>query len=386
MENLTTLPTFTEMSSQIRRVSVRFPKNFAKVLLGAVPIIISLEAAQAQEPPDIQPVVTGLETPWAIAPLPAGGVLVTQRAGQLLLVQGDQRIEVAGLPAIEVGGQGGLLDITLARDFSQSRRLFLTYAKAQRGGGSGTALAAARLSEDGRQLLDVVQLFEMRPGNSGGQHFGSRVVEGTDGSLFVTLGERGDRAAAQDRSRHNGSIIRINPDGSVPADNPFLGVPDVLPEIWSFGHRNPQGAGLDLNGTLWVSEHGAKGGDEVNRIEKGANYGWPIISYGRHYSGFKIGEGTAKPGMEQPQFYWDPSIAPSGLMIYSGAGFAAWRGDIFVGSLKFDYISRLSGDPLQEVDQIKTEATKRVRDIVEAPDGSIWFISETNGTVYRIDP
>ena len=276
-----------------------------------------------------------------------------------------------------------LLDITLARDFDRSRTIFLTYAKALEGG-AGTALAAAELSQDGARLENLRDLFTMSRGSAAGQHFGSRVVEARDGTLFVTVGERGDRPAAQDLAQHNGSVVRVNRDGTVPADNPFVGRDDVLPEIWSYGHRNPQGAALDLKGNLWVSEHGARGGDEVNAVHKGANYGWPVISYGRHYSGAKIGEGTAKEGMEQPAFYWDPSIAPSGLLVYSGKMFPDWRGDIFVGSLKFNYIARLKGDPLAEVAQISAPATARVRDIIEAPDGAIWFISVGNGAVYRI--
>ena len=194
----------------------------------------------------------------------------------------------------------------------------------------------------------------MRPGSSGGRHFGSRLVEAPDGALFVTVGERGDRPSAQDLSRENGSVLRIARDGSVPPGNPFAARADARPEIWSYGHRNPQGAALDLSGQLWVVEHGARGGDEINRITPGANYGWPVISYGTHYSGAKIGEGTSTPGMEQPAYYWDPSIAPSGMMIYSGALWPDWRGDIFVGSLKFDHIAQLSGDPLREVRQIAT--------------------------------
>ncbi len=202
----------------------------------------------------------------------------------------------------------------------------------------------------------------------------------------MTIGDRGDRPSAQDRSLHNGSIVRINRDGTIPRDNPFVDQTGVQPEIYSYGHRNPQGAGLDLQGTLWTAEHGARGGDEVNRIQKGANYGWPVISYGRHYSGASIGEGTAKDGMEQPQLYWDPSIAPSGLVVYSGALDASWRGSILVGSLKFDYIARLAGSPLREVEQIRSDETQRVRDVIEAPDGSIWFVSAYHGAVYRLTP
>jgi aldose sugar dehydrogenase len=229
-------------------------------------------------------------------------------------------------------------------------------------------------------------LFELTPGSSGGRHFGSRLVEAPDGRLFMSIGERGDRTSAQDLSRENGTIIRINRDGSVPSDNPFIHTEGAQQEIWSWGHRNPQGAALDLKGNLWINEHGARGGDEVNRIRKGANYGWPVISYGVHYSGAKIGEGTAKPGMEQPAFYWDPSIAPSGLMIYSGRLWPQWRGDFFIGSLKFDMISQLDGDNMQEIARIKTPETDRVRDIREGPAGAIWFLSVGNGALYRMTP
>jgi glucose/arabinose dehydrogenase len=271
------------------------------------------------------------------------------------------------------------------RDFAQSREVYLSYAKPQRGG-AGTALAVARLSPDGSQLEDVRTIFEIAPGSSGGRHFGSRIVEAPDGTIFLTVGDRGDDASAQDLTRHNGSVIRLNRDGSVPADNPFVGQSGARPEIWSYGHRNPQGAALDLEGNLWVNEHGARGGDEVNRVVRGANFGWPVISYGEHYSGRKIGEGTEKPGMEQPAFYWDPSIAPSGMMIYSGALWPEWRGDMFVGSLKFDYIARLDGATVREVEQMEGPQTQRVRDIREAPDGSIWFLSVGEGAVYRMTP
>ncbi|GAB5438569.1 PQQ-dependent sugar dehydrogenase [Falsiruegeria mediterranea] len=329
--------------------------------------------------------IGGLDTPWAIGVLPTGGFLITERDGDLLFVQDGQSTKVSGVPKVQARGQGGLLDVTVARDFARSREIFLTYSKRQRGG-AGTALAVAKLDNNGRRLTNVRTIFEAATGGSGGRHFGSRVVEGRDGTLFVTIGDRGDRPSAQDRSNHNGTIVRINRNGTVPGDNPFVGDAGIRPEIWSYGHRNPQGAGLDGRGRLWTSEHGAKGGDEVNAIRKGANYGWPVISYGVHYSGGKIGEGTSKPGMEQPEHYWDPSIAPSGLMVYSGKLWPQWRGDLFVGSLKFDYISRLDGGNVREVEQIKGPQTERVRDIVEAPDGSIWFISVGQGAVYRMTP
>lgn len=330
----------------------------------------------------VTPVVQGLEGPWAFGFLPDGTILVTEREGRLVAVRDGAAKRVGGVPEVYDGGQGGLLDILVPRDFASSRELFFSYAKPMRGG-AGTAVLHARLSEDGSQLEAAETIFEMSRGSGGGRHFGSRLVEAPDGTLFVTIGERGDADAAQDLARHNGTVVRITRTGEVPGDNPFVGTSGARPEIWSYGHRNAQGAALDRRGRLWVVEHGAKGGDEVNRIEKGANYGWPVISYGRHYSGAKIGEGTSKPGMEQPVFYWDPSIAPSGMTFLSGG---PWDGDALVGSLKFDYISRLSGDPLREAEKLSSDATQRVRDVEQGPDGAIWFLSETRGTLYCASP
>lgn len=327
--------------------------------------------------------VDRLSEPWAIGFLPEGGVLITEKGGRLLRVQDGQRSEITGVAQIATRGQGGLLDILVPRDFARTRQLYFTYSKPQQGG-QGTAIAHARLAPGADRLTDWTVIFELEPGSSGGRHFGSRLVEGRDGMLYATIGDRGDDTSAQDRARQNGSVIRIARDGRIPADNPFTQTKGAEPEIWSYGHRNPQGAALDAKGDLWVVEHGARGGDEVNRITKGANYGWPVISYGRHYSGLKIGEGTQKPGMEQPAHYWDPSIAPSGMMIYTGDMFPDWRGDIFVGSLKFDMISRLDGAQLTEVERLKSSDTRRVRDIREAPDGSIWFLSVGQGAAYRL--
>ncbi|MCR8827157.1 PQQ-dependent sugar dehydrogenase [Photobacterium sp. TY 1-4] len=338
-------------------------------------------------PVDVTAEVENLDTPWAFDFLPDGGLLITERAGTLLHVAPDgTRTSVSGVPEVAARGQGGLLDITLGRDFEQSRRVFMTYAKPQGGRGAGTALASATLSADAQSLSNLKLLFEMKPGNRGGAHFGSRVVEAEDGTLFVTVGERQQPDLAQDLSEHNGTVVRVTRDGNVPADNPFVGQQGALPHIWSYGHRNPQGAALDARGRLWVNEHGARGGDEVNLIEKGANYGWPVISYGRQYSGGKIGVGTEREGMKQPAHYWDPSIAPSGMMFYEGDMFPDWQGDMFVGALKFDYISRLEvdGDDATEVEQIKLPQTARVRDIQVAPDGSIWFLAVADGTLYRM--
>ena len=329
----------------------------------------------------VSAVVTGLDEPWAFGFLPDGKIVVTERDGRVLLVTpGDAVVSLRTPPEVHADGQGGLLDVLVPRDFAQSRTLFFTHAKRQ-GRGSGTAVTKAVLSADGTALTNHETIFESAPGGSGGRHFGSRIVEERDGTLFITMGDRGSDDTAQDRSLHNGSVLRITKTGAVPDDNPFVNTQGVQPEIWSYGHRNPQGAALDGSGQLWITEHGARGGDEVNRIQKGANYGWPVISYGTHYSGRSIGEGTSKPGMEQPETYWDPSIAPSGLTVFSGG---TWSGDLFAGSLKFDYISRLDGTPLREVEQIRGDSTQRVRDVRQGPDGALWFLSVGNGALYRM--
>ncbi len=330
-------------------------------------------------------IMSGLEEPWGLAFLPGGGFLVTERDGRLSAVQEGTVTRLSGLPEVALDGQGGLLDVMVPRDFAQSREIFLSFAKPQ-GRGAGTALAAARWEEGTDRLTELRVIFEAAPGWRGGRHFGSRIVEAADGRLFLTTGDRGDDMSAQDLGSHNGKVIRIARDGSVPADNPFVSTPGARPEIWSYGHRNPQGATLDLDGNLVTAEHGARGGDEINRVRPGANFGWPVISYGRQYSGGRIGEGTERAGMEQPAFFWDPSIAPSGMVVCSGRLFTEWRGDILVGSLNSDLISRLGGSPLREVDRIAGPETARVRDIREAPDGSVWFLSVGQGAVYRLTP
>jgi glucose/arabinose dehydrogenase len=250
-------------------------------------------------------------------------------------------------------------------------------------------VARARLSGDGARLEDVAVIWEMAPGSSGGRHFGSRLVEGTGGTLFVTVGDRGDRPSAQDVGIESGGIVRITRDGTIPADNPLVGQQGARQALWTWGHRNPQGMARDGQGRLWAVEHGARGGDEVNLIERGTNYGWPIISYGRHYSGARIGEGTEREGLAQPAHYWDPSIAPSGMAFVTGGPFAeVWGGDILVGSLNSDLISRLEvdGREVREVERIATPETARVRDVRLGPDGAIWFLAEGAGTLYRMTP
>ena len=335
----------------------------------------------------VERIASRLKVPWAIDFLPGCEFIVTERGGTLLHFDADgTQTEIEGVPNVRSRGQGGLLDVVAARDFPDSRTLFFSYSK-QLDGGSGTAVASAELNMSEATLRDVKQIFEARHVGSGHVHYGSSIVEAQNGDLFITIGELGEPRLAQDLSNHNGTIVRISRDGSVPDGNPFSGSQGALPEIWSYGHRNPQGAALDAEGTLWAVEHGARGGDEINRIEMGLNYGWPVISYGVHYSGRKIGEGVAKEGMEQPELYWDPSIAPSAIMIYSGKLWPEWAGHFFVGSLKFDYISRLDPEGgLREVEQMEFPETKRIRDVREAPDGSIWFLSEDRRAAYRMVP
>lgn len=332
----------------------------------------------------IAPVVSDLRKPWGLALLPGGGFLVTEIGGRLWSFSPDgARRAVSGVPEVVAQGQGGLLDVMVPADFARSRLVFLTFAKRQ-DRGAGTALARGVLSPDGTALLDVQIIFEMADGGPAGRHFGSRVIEAPDGTLFLTIGDRGRAEAAQDVTTHNGKVLRLTRDGRVPSDNPFATTPNARPEIWSYGHRNPQGAAVDPRGQLWVVEHGAKGGDEVNSVQSGRNYGWPVISFGTFYDGSKIGIGTEAPGMEQPAFYWDPSIAPAGMAALSDA-LPAWAGHLVIGSLKFDYLSILDPRDWGE-ERIKTRETKRVRDVEQGPDGAIWFLSEDRGTLYRMTP
>jgi len=352
-------------------------------------LLVPAAFAQTLDGPDgplsVTRMADGLEGPWSFGFLPGGSVLITEKRGRLWQVSGGQKMEIDGVGPVAEVGQGGLLDVLIPRDFAQTRQLYFSHSINQ-GAGSGTALAVATLADSAETLTDWRVIYQIASGSDGGRHFGARLVEGTDGLIYMTVGERGDRPAAQDLSRENGSVLRLTRAGDPAPGNPFTRRKGAQPAIWSYGHRNPQGAALDAAGNLWVSEHGAAGGDEVNRVEKGANYGWPVISYGRHYTGGRIGEGTEKAGMEQPEFYWDPSIAPSGLMIYSGALVPEWQGDFFTGSLKFGFISRLSGDPLREVQRLEGPQTERLRDIREGPGGAIWFLSEGQGALYRMAP
>jgi glucose/arabinose dehydrogenase len=341
---------------------------------------------------EAETIAEGLSNPWGLDFLPNGEAIVTERPGRIrILSEGGELSEpLDGVPDVAARGQGGLLDIAVAPDFASSSLVFFSFSEPGQGG-AGTAVARARLVRDGGEarLDDVKVIFSMAKKTNVTRHFGSRLVFGEDGTLFVTTGDRGRPDRAQDMQDHAGSIIRINTDGSIPADNPSPDGAKHLPEIWSKGHRNAQGAIWDpvLDGLLTV-EHGDKGGDEVNHPEAGRNYGWPVISYGVTYGGKKIGVGTEAPGYEQPLYYWDPSIAPSGLAVYEGDMFPEWKGDLIVGSLKFALVSRLdrdeSGKILEEERMFEGEFG-RIRDINVAPDGSIWLVTDArDGGIIRL--
>ncbi|MFN3722811.1 MAG: PQQ-dependent sugar dehydrogenase [Paracoccaceae bacterium] len=350
--------------------------------LAAAQTVVETSAGPVQ----IAPVASGFDEPWAVGFLPDGTAVVTERAGRLLMLRDGQTVQIKGVPDVYAEGQGGLLDVMIPRDFDATREIWLSYAAAV-DGGAATAVGKGRLSDDGTTLEGFDMLY-VGDGLSGGRHFGSRIVEARDGTVFLTTGDRGTGPGgmqAQDPQTVEGSVIHLNRDGST-----ATAIEGWRRGIYSIGHRNAQGATLGPDGALWLVEHGARGGDEVNRVEVGKNYGWPVISYGVNYNGATIGEGQAQDGMEQPLHYWDPSIAPSGLMVYSGALVPDWAGDIFTGSLNTSFLSRLDPDTAAESgfaeERIETEETARVRDVREAPDGSIWFVSVIEGTIYRLAP
>ncbi|MBY3069096.1 PQQ-dependent sugar dehydrogenase [Rhizobium laguerreae] len=372
----------------MKRISA-FHFAAALVLFGAV----SADAADTVNTQElavrVDKLADGLEHPWAVEVLPDGAYLVTERPGRIRIVRdGKVSHPIGGVPKVSARGQGGLMDVALAPDFATSRKLYFTAAIANRQG-SGTEAFSATLSTDEKTLDAVTPIFSMRRFTSSNIHYGSRIAISGDGSLFISVGDRGDRKRSQDWQDNAGSIIHINPDGSIPADNPFKDSGKGLPEIWSKGHRNPQGIAFDAkDGKLYTVEHGARGGDEINQPEAGKNYGWPIITYGRDYSGAEIGEGTAKEGLEQPLQYWDPSIAPGALAVYRGAMFPEWDGDFLVAALKFQLLSRMqrdeSGAFVTEERLFKGEYG-RIRDVVVGPDGALLMVTdENNGALLRI--
>lgn len=340
----------------------------------------------------ITEVARGLENPWALAFLPDGRLLVTERPGRMRIVSasGELSPPIAGVPAVHARGQGGLLDVVLAPDFATSRRIYFSYAQPA-SGGARSAVASATLDLAGLRLTELKVIFTQRDAVDGNNHWGSRLVFDRAGNLFITLGDRySERDRAQALDTHFGKIVRIRPDGGVPADNPYVGRAGALPEIWSYGHRNVQGAVLHPHtGELWATEHGPQGGDELNRVLPGRNYGWPVITHGREYvTGFRIGEGAERADVEPSRLQWTPSIAPSGLAFYSGEAFPAWKGNLFAGALKFRMLARLvlDGDTVVKEERLLTDQGIRIRDVRQGPDGRLWLLDDGDGRVLRLDP
>ncbi len=338
----------------------------------------------------VKTVASGLSHPWGLAFLPGGQMIVTERSGTIRIVSKVGRLgpPITGTPEVYSSGQGGMLDILVDDNFDDNKRVFISYAEPGPGG-AGTAVASATLDISKNSISDVTVIFRQHPKTTGGRHFGSRLVARGD-NLFITIGERGERHLAQDFTVNRGQVIRIGANGVVPGDNPFVGKEGYRPEVWSYGHRNPQGAALHPEtNALWAVEHGARGGDEINIPRAGRNYGWPIIAYGRHYSGGTIGDGTHKTGMEQPAYYWDPSIAPSGMAFYTGDKFPKWRGNLFIGALKFRLLVRLTldGDNVVSEERLLDDLDERIRDVRQGPDGYIYILTDSsNGQIIRIEP
>lgn len=335
-------------------------------------------------------VATGLSYPWGLAFLPDGRMLVTEKGGQMRLVTADGVVgpPLTGVPAVVASGQGGLLDVVLSPTFATDQSIFFTYAEAAPAGGSRVAVARARLIENG---LDAVQvIFRQTRSVANDLHFGSRIAFGRDGNLFVSFGERNDNNAAQALDSHLGKVIRIAPDGSVPAGNPYIGVAGALPEIWSYGHRNPQGMTVHPDtGELWLVEHGPRGGDELNLVLPGRNYGWPRIGFGRHYdTGLPVGDGTTAPDVETPRHHWAPtSVSPSGIAFYTGTAVPAWRGNAFVGALSTQALMRLpfAGPAVSGFENLLVAEGERIRDVRMGPDGHLYLLTDSGrGRILRV--
>ena len=343
---------------------------------------------------DVVVVAPGLVKPWAVEPLPDGSLLVTEKAGRLRIVSaaGELGPAITGVPEVDARGQGGLLDVELSPSFATDRTIFWSFSE-PREGGNATSVARGVLSKDRTALEDVRVIFRAQPAYKGTLHYGSRLAFGPDKMLYVTLGERSDKAMrpqAQQLDSHMGKILRITPEGAAPPDNPFVGKAGALPEIWSVGQRNVQSADFDSQGRLWQIEHGTKGGDELNLVKKGANYGWPIVAYGEEYSSEPIPNAvTARDGYEQPVYYWDPVIAPSGAEFYTGSAFPAWRGNLFVGALKEKRLVRLviENDKVTGEEHLLIDRGKRIRDVRQGPDGALYVVTdEQAGELWKIAP
>lgn len=336
-------------------------------------------------------VVEGLDNPWGIAFLPEGGFLVTERPGRLRVYR-DGTLEptpIAGVPEVLARGQGGLLDVALHPDFAENRFVYLSYSKPTGGRTATTAVARGRF--DGSRLTDVEDIFVADASSDAGVHFGSRLVFGRGGTLFISVGDRGQMNEAQNLANHQGNILRLNDDGSVPADNPFVDRADARSEIWTYGNRNPQGMALHPGtGELWATEHGARGGDELNLIRAGRNYGWPEITHGVNYNGTPITPDTARAGMEQPVLHWTPSIAVSGMDFYTGDAFPSWRGNVFVGALAQQHVRRLTLERGRVTGQesLLTGFQQRIRQVRTGPDGYLYLLTDHTGSgqVVRLEP
>jgi glucose/arabinose dehydrogenase len=336
----------------------------------------------------VDTITSELANPWGIAFLPDGRILVTERKGEIRVVKDGKLLEekIGNVPAVYTNGQGGLMDIKLHPDYSSNGWIYFTYAKPG-GDGGGTTIARAKLN--GNDLVELQELFTAQPFVNSGAHFGSRIVFDGKGHIFFTSGERGTKENAQNLGNHLGKVLRLNEDGSLPEDNPFVNTPGAKPEIWSYGHRNPQGLVFDkATQTLWEVEHGPMGGDELNRVEKGKNYGWPVITYGKNYDGTIITDITEKEGMEQPVFYWLPSIATCGLAIITSDKYPAWKGNLMVGALALQHVARIELDNDGKfVSQEKLlEKMARVRAIEQSPDGYIYVATETPGMLIKFVP
>lgn len=343
----------------------------------------------------IKTIAEGLENVWGMAFLPDGSMLVTERAGRMRIVSAEGKVgePLTGLPPIVAKGQGGLLDVVLAPDFASSKKIYFSYAEPGEGNLAAlnsTAVSFATLN--GNKLENLTRVFSQQPKINSNHHFGSRLVWAPDGTLFITLGDRySEKERAQTLDNHLGKVVRIHADGSVPKDNPFVNTAGALPEIWSYGHRNMQGAAIHpVSSTLWTGEHGPQGGDELNIDQAGKNYGWPVITYGENYGGGKIGEGTHKTGMEQPVYKWVPSIATAGFMFYTGDKFPQWQNNILLASLKEKTLVRLVLDGekiIKEERLLKTELGQRLRSVVQGPDGLIYLATdEAKSTIYQLSP
>ena len=366
--------------------------RFAPIAAGLLTLATAAHAQPAA--PKAQVLATGLAHPWAIAPLPDQRWLLSERAGKLWLLDanGHKQAALPGVPPVAYGGQGGLLDVVADSQFAANRRIYFCYSEPGASAGTNsTALASARIAADDRQLEDVKVLFSQRPKVPSNTHFGCRIAEARDGTLFLSLGDRySQRDQAQKLDNHLGKLVRIHKDGSVPQDNPFAHRKDALPEIYSYGHRNSQGLVMGPDGTLWQHEHGPQGGDEVNRPQPGKNYGWPAITYGEEYGGGKIGAGTHQTGMEQPQHYWVPSIAPSGMAFVTSDRYgAAWKGSLLVGGLKSRSVARLAvkDGRITGEERLYASLGERIRDVRQGADGLIYLLTDgPDGKLIRLQP